>query len=691
MNLTIKTIKYGLACVACCMAFALQGCSDEPDAENYYTFTGEMMSDFIKNRPQYSDFATIVNRADLMDLLSSYGHYTCFLPSNEAISAYLNGMGKHSVDDLTDAECDTLARTHLVANIYYTTEMDEGTLHSANMNHRYITIQTDRTDEDGNPVIFLNKSSHIYYDLKDDSVQNGVVQPIDKVLVSSNSTVAEIMKQNDRISYLYNAIVATGLKDSIMPIKDESYDAAKYPQYRYKSHTWNEVAEAPDERKIGFTVFVEPNDLYEKKGVVKSAETALKDMYDYACSIYDVVYPEDANQPYHDFSQITDRRNPLNRFVAYHIVTRDVKGYNYLTPLPYSKGAYKGQAMGIKENLVNPNDWYETMLPHTMMKFEKLTVPEWIGYGIKGDHYINRRYDNEYQIEGAHIQSNVEDQYEQDAPNGRYFYVDDILAFSDEVQNTVMNCRIRMDFSTVFREIMTNDIRLNGDPTTDDDANSPDFSFKNGKNYYFPAGYLDGVTSKGNCTFVYRRPHWNFWSYEGDEFNLFGDYDFEFRLPPVPFDGEYQFRLGFCALETRGVAQIYFDGVPQGIPVDMRRFLNTDYFIGTQFSAKKWANMTEDEKLSDQKALKNKGVYRGPYGGFHTSGSSMNEWVDNERTYRLVMCQVPVDSKKDHYIRIRCTSSSKLGNNNEFMIDYLEIVPKSVYGVGGANQMEDDL
>jgi hypothetical protein len=31
------------------------------------------------------------------------------------------------------------------------------------------------------------------------------------------------------------------------------------------------------------------------------------------------------------------------------------------------------------------------------------------------------------------------------------------------------------------------------------------------------------------------------------------------------------------------------------------------------------------------------------------------------------------------------------GNNNEFMLDYMELVPKSVYGVDGTGEMEDDL
>ena len=49
-------------------------CSDEPDKSNFYTFTGEMASDFLKNRRQYSKFTEIVERANVMKVLSSYGH-----------------------------------------------------------------------------------------------------------------------------------------------------------------------------------------------------------------------------------------------------------------------------------------------------------------------------------------------------------------------------------------------------------------------------------------------------------------------------------------------------------------------------------------------------------------------------------------------------------------------------------------
>lgn len=694
MENSMKRLKYIFVGVICALTgMATVSCSDEPDDENFYTFTGEMMSDYFRNRPEYSDFAYIVDQAGMTDLLSAYGHYTCFLPSNKVVENYLNKKGLNSVKDLTREQCDTIARTHLVNNMYATIDMNDGTLNTANMNKRYIQI-THTVDKNDNSVVQLNRMSNIIFELKDDSVENGIIHPIDVLLENSNSSISDVLKANDRIRIFYEGLVATGLRDTLIKTKDESYDGSKYGTYSYTSDFWREIAVAPEEKKYGFTVFVEPDDLYEKKFKeygISTSNGMVRALYDLACKIYDPVFAGDADyKAAYGFDKITDRNNPLNMFMAYHILTRDVIGWNKLTPIEVHSGIVDG-AIGIKIDKMNPCDWYETLMPRTMMKLEQATVREYMGNSERGQRYINRRVDDKFSIDGSKIQPTVEADYLQDAPNGRYFYIDDIIAFSKDTQEKVLNDRIRMDFSTIFPEVMTMNMRLNGDPTKDDESSKADQTFKNGKNYWFPKGYLDNVTMEGNGVLVYRRPHWNFWSYEGDEFNLFGDYDFTFRLPPVPYEGEYQIRLGFCALDTRGVAQIYFDGKPQGIPVDMRKRLSDETILGDQFGTKKWADMTDEEKAEDQKMLKNLGYYRGAYGGYHSSGSTINEFVDNPRTYRLVLCTVHINPKKDHYIRVRCTSSSKLGNNNEFMMDYLEIVPKSVYGISSSGAMETDL
>jgi len=689
----------GLSFIICYLSFSmtLVSCSDEPDKSNFYTFTGEMASDFLKNRSQYSKFTEIVERANVMKVLSSYGHLTCFVPSDSAVNVFLQSRGLTSVSQLSDADCDTIARTHIVNNMYTTMEMTQDRLATCNMLGRYLAT-SQGFDSDSNAVVFLQGSAHIIYELKDDSVENGIMQPVDMVIEKSNSYIADILREHAGTSEspfetFYNALVATDVISQMALVEDENYDKDAYSKYYYTSDFWKEVAWVPDQKLYGYTVFVEPDEVLQQKyGIAKGDIRAL---YDLACSIYDKVYPKDVSKEGHSFENLTDSINPLKRFMQYHVVTRYTAGTADLTPMDVNIGVVQG-AFGFDETLINPIEWFHTLLPHTLVKIEKATVTAWLGNAKKGERYINRRYDNQYKIEGIHVDPTIEANFDHDALNGHMFFVDDLVVFSDEVQNKVQNMRIRLDFSSVFPEVMSNHLRFEGDPTQDDNSGVPDDAStpKNGRNFYFPMGYLDGVTFS-NCYVVLRRPHINFWSWQGDEWNLFGDYDFEFRIPPVPYSGDWQVRLGFCALPTRGVAQVYFDGVPQGIPLDMTQFLNDEAFLGDRFvfdeGPTNYDEMTDEEKAAEQKVLKNLGAYRAPRSLFHFSTSSKNYFVGNYRTHRRVLCQTYMDANKDHYVRFRVASDGKQGNNNEFMLDYMELVPKSVYGVDGDGEMEDDL
>lgn len=694
----MKRIRYnilGLLALLGLTAPMFSSCSDEPNSENFYTFTGEMMSDYLKNRDQYSDFAAIVNRAGLMDLLATYGHYTCFVPDNDAVKTFLSSRGLQSIDQLSDADCDTLARTHIISNMYTTLEMAvNDRLNTANMMGRYLATSSG-FDNDSNAVVFLEGTAHVYFNLKDDSVENGIMQPVDMVIEKSNSYTTDVMRDNPKISTFYAALVATGVYDDVLTVEDPDWNPREHEKYYYRSHTWSEVGWVPDTKRWGHTFFIEPDSILEAKyGIAKGDIRAL---YNKACEIYDKVYPQDVDKPGHSFENLKDSVNPLRRFIQYHILNKYVPGTADLTPLNVNIGVVVG-AVGFDENLINPVDWHPTLLPHTMIKVEQLTMKNYVGQGKLRQRYINRRYDKEYQIEGQLIDATYEKDVEHDAINGHYFYVDDIVAFSDEVQNKVQNMRIRMDFSTVFPEVVGNGLRYEGDMTQDDPSGTPDDADvpKNGRNYYFPLGYLDGVYfNDANTHVVLRRPHMNFWSWQGDEWNLFGDYDFTFRLPPVPYSGDWQVRLGFCAIETRGVMQVYFDGIPQGIPLDMTKYLDSDLYIGDRFefdeTCGKYDKMSDEDKAEEQKVLKNLGAYRAPRSLFHFDYNNKNYFVGNNRTYRRILCQTYLDATKDHYVRFRVASDGKQGNNNEFMLDYLEIVPKSVYGVDGDGQMEDDM
>ena len=101
--------------------------------------------------------------------------------------------------------------------------------------------------------------------------------------------------------------------------------------------------------------------------------------------------------------------------------------------------------------------------------------------------------------------------------------------------------------------------------------------------------------------------------------------------------------------------------------------------------------MTEDEKLEERKDLKNKGFYRGANGAFRkgSPADAGQYFAEIYATLRIVLCTVHIKPGEDHYLRFRCVSEG-LGNN-EIMLDYLELVPKSVYGVTDEGIQEDDL
>lgn len=506
------------------------------------------------------------------------------------------------------------------------------------------------------------------------------LEEIDCITLESVASLAEAMEKDDNISIFTSALKATGLDKRLAMEIDYSYDAKQYPDFYYAADIWREMATVPPYKMRAFTLFVETDDVLKSKYGVNN----LDELKALAKRIYDQTYPADAGL-YDD--DVTHPQNPLYRFVAYHVLTRDVQGLDRLTGRILNQGIVNGP-IGVKTNLMNPIEWYQTLLPNTMMKCEMLTVEQWIGETCtQGNYYLNRRWDENYQIRGAEVSETGQ---ENAVPNGRYFYADDLVAFTTDVRDKVQNMLIRMDFSTVFPELMTLDIRQNGDPTKDDNSAAPDKTFQNGRNYWFPNGSLDGLKVNEGVA-VYRRPHWNFWNYQGDEFKVFGDYDVEISLPPVPFSGEWQVRLGFCALPTRGIAEIYFDDVMVNDSVDFRLYLDDNTVLGWEhFSKTNYHTMSKEEKAAEQKKLKEMGFYRGPYGGYHTDGNVVNEFITNSRTYRRVLCQTYLDSSVEHTLRIRCISRYLTGNNNELMLDYIELVPKSVYDIP-EGEMESDL
>jgi hypothetical protein len=220
---------------------------------------------------------------------------------------------------------------------------------------------------------------------------------------------------------------------------------------------------------------------------------------------------------------------------------------------------------------------------------------------------------------------------------------------------------MRIDATTLAPEFMNSGAR--GKTGTGTGQNDPCTGFK--------PGTLQGWTYTNATLVSCRCRNYYFWSYQGDEVILLGQYDFTCKLPPVP-EGTYEIRLGYCGgFSTRGVIQVYYDGKPCGIPLDIRKGGEDDPKIG-------WTALTTNEETNNAnaKAMRNRGYYAGGKGIAFGTLSSRSTFRSQSRILRRILTTTYIDDKSDHYLRFKQTLDN---TKAEFEFDYIELCPKSVY------------
>ena len=124
-------------------------CSDDPGVDNYYTAVREYASDYLQNREQFSQYIQILQRATgergdlrLVDMLGTYGSYTVFAPTNEAVDKYLRARGLTSVDQLSKEDCDTIALNSIIEKAFFTTDYSNGQYPVSNMLEHIVSVKS---------------------------------------------------------------------------------------------------------------------------------------------------------------------------------------------------------------------------------------------------------------------------------------------------------------------------------------------------------------------------------------------------------------------------------------------------------------------------------------------------------------------------------------------------------------------
>ena len=480
-----------------------------------------------------------------------------------------------------------------------------------------------------------------------------------------------------------SAIELVGLNSELSNTHDSHWDviASRYSNKSIYSGAQWDYCLVPEKKLIGHTLFVLSDEtLSSKYGI-----TSLQGLYDKARALYggEALSVSSAGNA-DKFRQST---NPLYRLIAYHIL-KGKADYDHLTTITT-----------IETTMTNPTEWYGTMYDGKLLKVEQITRESDIsalGLGIstteaiKGKKQLFLNHSTEKNVRGAKVIRPDEDGIEENVGQNYCIYeLDALVDYTSETQQAVFNTVMRIDLYTMFPELMTNGIR--SDKTNEGMAmsNSKDALCKN---YWFPKGYIKGFTVNDEATLCYEGPHNTYWSYEGDEFLIVSNtrnYDVKMEIPPLP-EGEYQIRLGFANMYTRGIFQFLFDGKPIGLSIDMTSFNFVERTGWTDiYNSDGTYRYDEETTATILKNMHAKGWYHGPEDVFSISGEGhedgdptvgKNYFSRNSRTSRYVLGNQPIQITGDDKIHTIQFKSVDVTNGAVLQLDYLDLVPQSEWG-----------
>ena len=639
------------------VALSIFSCTDEIDKSNRYTFIGETVADFMLNRSEkYSHMITLLKRANLFGLLATYGQYTLFLPDNEGVERYIReqdsiyqiskdthkekwtGITSPYFEDLSDSMANVIARNHLVEGYYRTVTFEDGALPCWNFYDRYLGISYEGTSKGYH--IKVNNSAAIVSG--DNSVENGVVHIVDKIVEETNNFLPEQIGEYKFFTLFNAALEATCFCDSLQLFIDDNFIPLDESIIR--------ASETPQKKYYKYTGFIEPDEVFYENGIY-----TLKDLKAFAEKWYG---KEDRNNP-------TSPRNALYKFVAYHFVERELT-YNKVIPLTVGK-------YSIDHYMVPGHDCYdyfETMLGPLMKVTKPLSSSDgmyvYINRPKDGRLYNHEMYNhlNVRIIEPTEfLQMNEEySKFNPYAKNGVIHPIDKILIYNEnEMAGNILNERLRFDFPTLLPELSCNNIRYN-------------------KSFGMPFYFCKNIKSNSHSE--------NYFVYGVSGDGMFGDkirpefetkaFDISFRLPPVP-PRVYEIRIslsdvwegwdGKYMTISKAIIQTYIDGKTYSLPIDAR--------LPYKHPEIGWEpdEYTLDNGVELDKQMRNRGWMKGSdsyivldHDGYIPSRSSGSE-------LRKIITRIQL-SEGDHWIRFRNLNDWE--RKAFFDFDYIELVPLNV-------------
>lgn len=465
------------------------------------------------------------------------------------------------------------------------------------------------------------------------------VEDIDSITygeLSHTDKLPAIMAQDENISLFNEALLLTHLCDSL--VGDYNYDF------------WYELEDSYlfagiyvpilTKVRLGYTAFVETDAVLAAHGIHNMA-----DLKAYAAKVYDELYPEDAG-----ISDPTDRRHSLNRFVSYHLLDR--KGHKGTLT---AAGINNDRAGAVKDKYdrskVDIADWYETLMPHSLMKCSSPLLPT--GETV----FINRRgLQEEAEVKGVEIVNTDGRAYQGIASNGYYHYIDGIIAYDKQTQQVVLDEQILVHNSTLSPEFMNNDMRINNP--------NPNNTTPDGE-VLIPLGAMKNLAINGIEPRLFYLFNASWANAQTDEMILMGAYDVTFKLPPLPA-GTYELNLGYNVNPYCGVAEFYLNEESCGT-VDMGLTADDLGWVSD-------AELETPETIAANDSLLFMNGYRKGLDYCYAFSIGQTQ-RDTPRCIRRIITTFTTDGKTDYYLRMKNAKGLMEDGRTQTHIDYLELCP----------------
>ncbi|WP_372755671.1 fasciclin domain-containing protein [Mariniflexile sp.] len=263
------------------------GCNDTLDGTTFFTSDQMTIIQTLESKPEtYSSYVEILKKTDFYNAFKSYGNYTCFAPTNEAVKAYLmEKFNVESVSQITSAEdiefLKIVVKFQTIPTGRGTSGFVEGRLADTTFTGDYLT--TSFLKGGGIANVEINRTVGLEeYDI---SASNGLIHGINGVLDPYIDPVPVVMDKAGKHTIFVEALKQTGY-------------------YETFSVKFNALGS-----KNNFTILAESDVVYAQEGINSFNDLVSR------------ISPND--------DDFTNPENELNRYVGYHATQNFLYSRNF--------------------------------------------------------------------------------------------------------------------------------------------------------------------------------------------------------------------------------------------------------------------------------------------------------------------------------------------------------------------------